>query len=488
MFSRRRRPLSWREVIPLLLAAACFLVLYSVYSPTQELIHPDSPGYLNFSAKRSGGYPLFLSALGGIVRQTSDYAIAQRLFFAASVLILGLELLRCFERPVVAWLCAIALLFNFEVNRYHFSILSESIFLSVSALFFACALAHLRTGKLFPLLGASIFVGALIAIRPIGIGFLPALIVLPFMPVVGDRATTKQATTKLILAIVVPMLAVMVLEWGYYRANHAGPRESLAPAFILAKSGLAETQGALISDGAVRPDARPLMEALEYSLAPVRKLIAEAPNEPARCQLLTNYEVFLQFRFAPEQRRLATAVEGQRALQTIGLERLKHGVVSYLRHTLDHLYCMWSLGAATEQERASLRAYIDSRSIPFAQDVRPGIAGARYPSAAILVRWTMLGVAALLAVSGLTLLIVVLRGRRPTLVLAGAGLCGIAVHATLLSTALAAVGIPRFVLVLWIPLALGIGFSAIWLWDLLILRAPISAIAVKTAAIDGEGG
>lgn len=464
--SVQTRPLKSRDFVPLLLATAIFLLLYSFYSPVQTLIQPDSAGYLDFSAKRSGGYPFFLSALSGIVRGPGDYTVVQRLFYAIAVLLLCFELLRCVERPVIAWLCAVALLFNVEVNRYHFSILTESTFLSVSALFFAGALSHLRAGRLVSLIAAALAVGALIAIRPAGLGFIPALLLLPFAP-----SIRRLSPAKLLLAAIAPVLAVTALEWSYYRAHHPGPRQSLAPEFIMAKAGLAEAPGALSSLAAAPPEARPLMQALDHSLAPVRKLIAEAPNEPAHCQLLVNYEVFVQFTFAPDERKLATAHVGQRALATIGLERLRHDGASYLRHTLDNLYCMWTLGAATAQERSALGSYIDAHSpIPFERGIRLSIAGTRFPPAPLVVRWGMLGLAALLAASASALLVVILRGRRPSFALAFGGLCSIAVHATLLFTAMTAVWVPRYVLGLWVPLALGTGFSAVWLMQRCIGR------------------
>jgi hypothetical protein len=368
----------------------------------------------------------------------------------------------------LVWLCAIALFFNFEVNRYHFSILRDPLFLSVSALFFASALAHLQLGNLGSLATASLFVGVLIAIRPTGVAFIPTLVVAAFCAVRPDRRTFVRT----FLAVLVPLIAVMSLEWSYYRAHHAGPRQSLVPVHILAKAGLTEAAGALSALGAAPPDARPLMEALEVSLAPVRALIAGAPSEAARCQLLVSYEVFVQYQFAPEQRRLATAAQGNSALVSIGVERLKGDIAGYLRNSLDHLFCMWTLGAFTEQERTSLQVYLQAhRPLPFEREVILAMANNRLPPAALLVRWTMLGIAALLAITALALVVALLRGRRPSVTLCIGGLCGMTAHAAFLLTALTGVGIPRYVLGLWIPLALGAILSVAWLWEICIRRS-----------------
>lgn len=458
---------SW-EAAPLLLAVAGFLLAYSFYTPHQPLTSPDSQSYLDFSPERSGGYPLFLSMLRAAGFPLAKIPVAQLVLYALSVLLFCLALLRCLGRPPLIWLCAVTLLFNFEVNRYHFSILSESLFLSVSALFLAAAVGYLRLGSLASLAAASTFVGILIAIRPVGLAFIPAFVVLAFCVARPER----QSLLKIFLAGLLPLVAVAGLEWGYYRAHHSAPRQSLAPIHILAKAGLADAPGASSAVATAPAAVRPLMEALESTLAPVRALIAGAPSEAARCQLLANYEVFVQYQFAPELRQLATAVQGDRALASIGAERLKYGIVGYLRGGLDHLFCMWTLGALTEQERMSLQVYLQAhRPLPFEDQVIPAMSNIRLPPAALLVRWTMLGIAALLAAAALTLVAVLSHRGKPSATLAIAGLCGMTVHATLLLTALTGVGIPRYVLALWIPLALSTVLSVAWLWDVFIRRA-----------------
>ena len=78
-------------------------------------------------------------------------------------------------------------------------------------------------------------------------------------------------------------------------------------------------------------------------------------------------------------------------------------------------------------------------------------------------RWTMAAIAGLLAVCALSLLVVMIGRREPGFLLAGAGLCGLIVHGALILTALTGVGIPRYVLGLWVPMAIGTGLGALWL-------------------------
>lgn len=464
-----------RDVALLALAAVAFLAFYAVYAP-QTTFNPDSASYLNFSAQRSGGYPFFLSVLDSLNVRGDNGLVAQRGLYALCVFILGIELLCFLGRSVPALLCALALLGNPEVNRYHFVILTESLFLSASALFLAAALAYLRAGRSLPLAAAAVLTGALIAIRPSGLAFVPVLLALAFVPDV------RPAFGRLLMLAILPLLAIIALEWGYYRVHHGAAHESLAPMHLLAKAGLAEAPGAAAS--AVSGAAKPLADALETSLAPVRRLIAEAPNEPARCLLLANYEGFVQYGFAPDERRRAAAAEGDRALIHVALARLAQGAGSYLARSLDHFYCMWTLGAMTASERAAMDAYIAAhRPLPFEDKVAPGLAGTRLPPAALVVRWGMLGAAALLAFTMLALLGGLLRLYPLPRILAAAGLCGMAVHATLALTALAGIGIPRYLLGVWVPLALGVVLAVTWAWDVIRRRGVRShGPADKTAA------
>ena len=73
-----------------------FLGYYSFSAPNTPLIKPDLEGYLQFAAYRTGGYPFFLEPLKPIIRDASDYALAQRLLFASAVSVLAFQVLPSF--------------------------------------------------------------------------------------------------------------------------------------------------------------------------------------------------------------------------------------------------------------------------------------------------------------------------------------------------------------------------------------------------------
>jgi hypothetical protein len=331
------------------------------------------------------------------------------------------------------------------------------------ALFLAAALAHLRAGGLASLAAASVFAGVLIAIRPGGYAVLPVLAVL----LLGRRHAAALGVWKRLLAAIIPALVMLALESVYYAEHHPGPRQSLAPIHLLGKAAMIEVPETAMTMAAAPAESLPLRQALASAFAPVRRLIAEAPNQPARCLLDGTYELFAQYGFAPEERALAMTREGPDALTRIALERLRHGMGGYLWLSINELVCMWTLGAADAAEQSAMYAYVEGhRPLPFEADILSTLQSVRQPPFAALMRLAMYGIAALLAASGLALIITLARRREPGALLAAGGLCGLVVHAALVLTALTGVGIPRYVLGLWVPMAVGTGLSGLWILEL----------------------
>jgi hypothetical protein len=449
----------WWRAASLLLPPAVFLIVYGAYAPDQPLINADSNSYLTFDDLRTGGYPFFLSLLKPVVRDVGDYALVQRWLYAVSVLMLGVELLRYLDRPLVAVLAEIALLCNPEVDRYHFAIFTESLFLSTSALFLAAALAYLRAGGLVALATASALAGYLIAIRPTGVAFLSALALL----VLVRPGLRRGGLWPALAAALVPVAAIIALESVYYAAHHAGPRLSLAPVHLFAKAAVLEPPAAAST---AMSASEPLRQALD-SFGPARRLVAEAPDQATRCLLGVTYEGYAQYELGPKELTREMVLEGQNVRMRLALERFGQDIGGYMRLSVDHLICLWTLGAAGPTKASALHAYVDARRpLPFEPGIFNALAAARPLPFPMLVQSVMLGIAALLAVSGLALVVTLARGRDPAALLAAGGLCGIVVHVAFVVTALTALGIPRYVLGLWVPLATGAGLSALWIVEL----------------------
>jgi hypothetical protein len=444
----------------LLLPPALFLLLYAMHSPDVSLIQPDSHGYLTFSGGRSGGYPAFLALLKPLTRDVADYALAQRMLYACAVLVLAHELMRSFGNLAIVFIAELGLLLNPEVNRYHYSILSESLFLSISALFLAAALAYLRTGRLSTFAVASVVAAYAATVRPVGLVLVAALVLLV---ITGPRKRRPQLS-GLALVIALPTATILPLENHLYKARNPGPRVTLLPFHLIAKAGMVEAFDAHAIILAAPQKTKPLQRALENTLAPVRQLIAEAPNRAARCQLILNYEVVLQYEFSLGERALLTEGGTLNPLIAVAVARLKHALSDYLRLSIDHLRCAWSLGAATNEQQTELSRYLEShRPLPFEKPMLALLSGTRAPPLPTLVLLVMSIIAALLLASSVALLFVVMRLQQPSLELALAGTAALIVHGALLLVAVTSVGAPRYLLGLWVPLAIGTGMSVLWI-------------------------
>ena len=434
-----------------------FLSAYSVHRPDELLINPDSASYLEFASMRTGGYPFFLAILKPLIRDPADYVGAQLFLYGLAVVAFGHQLLSTYRNPLLCFLATSFLLANWVVNRLHFVIITESVFLSTSALFLASALAHLRTGSWQALAAAGAFAGCAMAIRPTGVVFVAALIILLAAGPDVSRQVWKRMT-----AAVVPLVAVLGAEAVYYHAHHPGPRDSLLPIQILGKAGMVNVNRPQeLIDGAPA-ESKALQSAVELELAPVRRLIAGAPSIASRCRLEANYETFVEYRFAPAERAQLVAVAGDNGLMKAGLARLERGLPDYLRLTADYFFCLVTLGVTDNEDKAAFAAYLDvHRPLPFENEVLLGTSAS--PRFALLVQAGLLAGAALLAAASVCLIATLCLRRSPTLELAMGGLCGVIVHGILLLTALAGVGIARYTLGLWLPLAAGLAFSGLWI-------------------------
>ena len=451
----------WRAsalVFPVLV----FLGVYAVYAPDVPLITPDSEGYLEFAPSRTGGYPFFLALLKPVVRDLHDYAIAQRSLYAIAILILCWQLLATTNSLIVALVAELALLGNrdlslYDINKFHFTILTESIFLSTSALLLACAMAYLRTGTGGRLSLASALAGYATAIRPTGLAFFPALVVL------AAAAPGRLRLWSRMVIIALCFAGVLALESVYYRAHHPGPRTSMLPVQMLGKAGMIDVPDAAQLISSAPQPARPLQQALETSLAPVRKLISEAPNLPARCWLLVHYETFVEYRFALPERAALVAASGNEGLLEAAFARLRSGLRDYLRVTGDHLACLWSSAMISDKEATMLAAYLAShRPLPF-EEALPEFRATSLPALALR-RAMMEGVGIVLLMASLGLIAMLVRRRTPNRELTLAGFCGVTVHAGVVLTALTGVGIARYTEGLWVPIAIGTGMSVLWIY------------------------
>ena len=447
-----------RSIVAVVVAPLVFLIVYSAFAPDQDLFQTDSDSYLQFAAMRTGGYPFFLAVLRPLASNPHIYVHAQLVAFAAAAAGLGWSIFRSSNSVLTALLAQTILLANPEVNKQHFTLMTESLFLSVSVVMIAAALRYLSRPSCAALIVAALAAGYAAAIRPTGLVYLPVLAVLVF-----SRRGWTERVWRNAAAAAVAVAAVFLAEAFYYHANHDGPRQSLLPVQTFGKAGMVTVgdPSALLA-GAPR-ETRSIYHALEADLQPMREFIAGAPNAAARCRLTANYESFVEYEFLDRDRRTLQSSFGDWPLTMAGLDRIAHAKRDFARHVADNYYCLWTIWAATNAEKDALQDYIARhRPIPFEANVLASLATRPSPPAVIVVRPILISIASLLALAAATVLVAAAIGAPPSLWFSTAGVCGLMVHGTFLLTAATGIATPRYTLAAWAPMAIGVLAFVIW--------------------------
>lgn len=174
------------------------------------------------SMTRTALYPLFLGALRPFGTSVI-LAVQSYLYFVA-----GIALFARFASllAVPRWLRAFALwggiasLFNPRVLEYPLSISEEALFISAMMGALAALVMHLARPRLLTAAAAGLLVGATIGVRPIGIAFVPMLIVALLAPAVSAlraRATWRRAALGILVAGVA-LAAAVAFEWAAHSA------------------------------------------------------------------------------------------------------------------------------------------------------------------------------------------------------------------------------------------------------------------------------
>ncbi|MDX2201344.1 MAG: hypothetical protein NW223_01215 [Hyphomicrobiaceae bacterium] len=439
--------------------AALTVAAQLVLLGTEPVLAPDSASYLDWAAHRTLGYPLFLSLAGS----TSDAVVLQIILAGACLLFLGSSA-RAFTGSTFAALAAMALIAaNPELAKYQASILTESIFVSLTMLILAMLLRLLakpavRVPDVAALSGA---MGLAVAIRPPGLAFLPLLAILAVLlwPRVRARPLALAG------AAILPALGIVASERLAASALHSTPPVSMFERTVFAKAGMLDAGPAPYPAGDPR---RAVWEDLDAQMSAARRLVAGAPGAAARHYIAVNYEVYAQYHIDRSAAQAAAGALGQRPgaiLREVGLARIAAAPWAYLSLSAQHFAALWRLyGASHPAAAPGIGRYLDAhRPLPLAgaggvldQPIAPR-------AAALVIQPAVLALGALSGLAIAWLLIAWLRGAASAPVMA-AGLCALMVNGNFLLVALTNIGIPRYMLAMWPALMLMAVLLAVSVW------------------------
>ncbi|MXY57655.1 MAG: hypothetical protein F4029_02215 [Gammaproteobacteria bacterium] len=322
------------------------------------ILAPDSHGYLQFSAHRTAGYPLFLWWVDALFGSTDAAPKVQLVIAAGAFAFLGWSLQRASGSLFFSLAAVMALLLYPRIADLHGYVLTESVFISLLSLMtgsiaLACQRASWRWAAV-----SALACGLAIAVRPAG---LSLLIVWPFLCWLAWRRWQGQRVA-MVTAFVVPVALCVVGESMAWHAHHdSGSRPNLADRHLFAKALVIEPQPHIAD-----PELAAIVAVGREVMAPARALTANAPSLFARSSLLRAFEVTAQHAtygevFSPLVRDLARqrGVGEYRLLAQMGRPAMLAEPAAWAGNALTHYFGRWSWAFATPVTRKEFQSYID---------------------------------------------------------------------------------------------------------------------------------
>ena len=438
----------------LLLALTVGHVVHSWSNPHGfPLQFGHSGAYLRFDPDRSAGYPVFVEAIVAVFGSAEAVPKAQLVLSAAALAFLGWCMHRAFRTPVVALLPICVPIVRSEPAQFQAAIGTESLFTSLLCVMLGALVLLVERPAWQWAAVSALACGLAVAVRPAGVSLLPIWpIALWFL-----RERCKGQRVRMAAAVAVPIVLCLLGESLIWRAEHgSGIRPNRADPHLYGKA-------IVMGPAATAPAAAPpdfVAEDRELA-APMRDLIAAAPDFQTRLFLLVNAEYQAaraadQRIFYRTERRAPKRFHADvyRIARDVGWESAAADPVSWASNALAHYWGYWTVYDYYEPDFfRRFRAYIESSmDHPYfgVDDFHlPTTPYARHDF-----RWMMacIFLSSMLA-SGLVVRQLRLRLRdgapAPDGRLVVAFLCGLLVHGYFLATGLFSVSVMRYAFTVW---------------------------------------
>jgi hypothetical protein len=415
---------------------------------------PDSQTYLDWNPGRTAAYPIVLALVRLVSTDTAVLGWLQLAVLIISTITLARTFFAVYRNQLAAAALAAAILLHPQLVSYAFTVLPESLFMSLLMLHLSCVLRYTHAATPASLAAAGGTLAGLILLKPAAYALCACLPLLVLHRPQWLKRLVRAAAPIVIVLLVASAANLAVrgffapqAQGGYSLVAHVGafvdPDDERYPA---AADGIA-------ADAAPHRRALERIRSLEvyYVFSShdyhaleriVRRRIAEA-SEARRGVAVTDHR---QFPNDPALLQDLTVIGGGLARRAIA-----DHPSAYLRHVAAQFYGLWMLpliqppARITELEQA-LNEIV--RAAPGVE--RPIVAFRAVP-------WPLfVGVRALLvACFVLSLLsVVIFVFRSPASPWLPAAYAGLAIHANFLLVSAVQPGLPRYALVLWPAAAL----------------------------------
>ena len=350
-----------------LISAALALALPPYYPLTQ----PDSASYTAFANSRTAFYPLLLRALSGAGLDLVQITYVQAVIFHLVLIGLLLAMMRWGIPRVFVAGFAVALGANIGFSSFHWTILTESIFFSVTALAIIFLLDYFRSGRAVHLAATSLCVGILYGIRPAAITFVPMVF---FAAWLMWRHRSASGSV-LLAALLLPLAFGPVAESLLFKAEHGGNRATVVPYMMIGKAAMIigpDTQ----FTGPHANELNLLGTELKSLFGPVHKFLSDIPSAVALPLISSTFEGVAQFSILARELDEAakrTGASKDDLRNELGTQSIRQNFGSYLRLALLNYAGQWSVTALTFPPAArALNDYVDRYgSVPFRNEISP---------------------------------------------------------------------------------------------------------------------
>ncbi len=430
-----------------LLAVLLGAILYS-RSPAAPILVPDSAAYARFDPMATATYPLFLRLVG-----TAHATAFQFALFAACAGLFATVIYRELESALIGAAALFAMAVNPEVNRFHATIMSESLFLSVDLLFLTATTMYVTRRRLRWAIAAGALAGLAATIRPISLPLIAGFVlVIPLILNGRGWRDIMSAASLCCLAWII----VTGAERLYSHSVHGPARTSLAGPHLYAKSVLIDAP--VIDKASLDPLEHRYAVAAERDYEPVRQLLGKADGGVAEDPLRAFYQVCIQHGCSAPIRHQAGAsrAEGNSAMLKVAVMRLSQAPLEYLSLAADEYKLLWALNSRTHPARAEqYDAFIRTvRPLPLEEGLDENVVLPTEASRiAYIVRPAFIAVGIALAFMVLAFPALALRAPRNAFILLGL-VSALSVELVFIFTAFTGIPEGRYTMGMWPQIAL----------------------------------
>lgn len=430
------------------------------------LLQPDSASYLQFESFRSALYPVFLQILLSFQLEPQQIAWVQ---FGIYILTLSILMFTLVRQDFPFWTVGLFSLctgLNVYFIGFHSTILSESLVFSIQNLLLVSLLLFVRRPALIWAATAGVLTGLIAGLRPALWSQAIALTLVIALWTWGDVRRLAAC-----IAVAVVGLAAMAGAESWLHARAHDSRQSLMPLIMFGKGAMLATGPDFRIEGQ-SPEIEALAEEVEAAFRPVATWFSEVHNPFVEAVRAADFEVLAQYQLLNDRidalaRQAGMSSEELRA--RFGRAAIAQNPGIYAELSALHYLGLWSVHALTFFER--LDGLGTTAPLPFPEELAVGAFDDSVTPLALIVFPGFLGLG--MIVLGLTLLGLVclpprlLRWRAlrldAYLLLALALSLTLFVQGNLVSTALANVSTPRYLMASYPYAVLAALLLAAWL-------------------------